>query len=123
MFSPRSGPALFAAFLLLIVLLLRGVLFQPPVWDTTTGLFPAAIVLAVDSYTEKSPSGDGLHIITRGKLPKGARKRNGIEVYSEGRYFTVDRITRDQVENYAKRKGMSTAEVERWLSPNLGYDP
>jgi 5-methyltetrahydrofolate--homocysteine methyltransferase len=39
------------------------------------------------------------------------------------RYFSVDRITRDQVEDYARRKGMSVAEIERWLSPNLGYDP
>jgi 5-methyltetrahydrofolate--homocysteine methyltransferase len=39
------------------------------------------------------------------------------------RYFAVDRITRDQVEDYARRKGLSVAEVERWLSPNLGYDP
>jgi 5-methyltetrahydrofolate--homocysteine methyltransferase len=39
------------------------------------------------------------------------------------RYFAVDRITRDQVEDYARRKRMTVAEVERWLSPNLGYDP
>jgi 5-methyltetrahydrofolate--homocysteine methyltransferase len=39
------------------------------------------------------------------------------------RYFTVDRVTRDQVESYAKRTGMSLRETERWLSPNLGYDP
>ena len=39
------------------------------------------------------------------------------------RYFAVDRITRDQVESYAKRKGLPVAEAERWLSPNLGYDP
>ena len=39
------------------------------------------------------------------------------------RYFSVDRITRDQVEDYARRKGMTVAEVERWLSPNLGYEP
>ncbi len=38
------------------------------------------------------------------------------------RYFAVDRITRDQVEDYARRKGMSVGEVERWLSPNLGYE-
>ncbi|MFO0945549.1 MAG: methionine synthase [Planctomycetota bacterium] len=41
----------------------------------------------------------------------------------EARYFAVDRITRDQVESYAERKGMSIQEVERWLAPNLGYDP
>jgi 5-methyltetrahydrofolate--homocysteine methyltransferase len=39
------------------------------------------------------------------------------------RYFSVDRITRDQVEDYARRKGMAVAEVERWLAPNLGYEP
>ena len=41
----------------------------------------------------------------------------------ESRYFAVDRITRDQVEDYARRKGMSVAEIERWLAPNLGYEP
>jgi 5-methyltetrahydrofolate--homocysteine methyltransferase len=39
------------------------------------------------------------------------------------RYFTVDRITRDQADSYARRKSLPLAEVERWLSPNLGYDP
>jgi 5-methyltetrahydrofolate--homocysteine methyltransferase len=42
--------------------------------------------------------------------------------HPESRYFAVDRITREQVEAYARRKGMPVAEVERWLSPNLGYD-
>ncbi len=37
------------------------------------------------------------------------------------RYFAVDRLTRDQVENYARRSGLSMAEAERWLAPNLGY--
>ncbi len=39
------------------------------------------------------------------------------------RYFSVDRITREQVADYARRKGMKIPEVERWLGPNLGYDP
>jgi 5-methyltetrahydrofolate--homocysteine methyltransferase len=43
--------------------------------------------------------------------------------HPEARYFALDRITRDQVEDYARRKGMTVAEVERWLSPNLGYEP
>jgi 5-methyltetrahydrofolate--homocysteine methyltransferase len=43
--------------------------------------------------------------------------------HPQSRYFAVDRITRDQVENYALRKGLSVAEVERWLAPNLGYQP
>ena len=43
--------------------------------------------------------------------------------HSEARYFAVSAIGRDQVESYAARKGMRVAEVERWLSPILGYDP
>jgi 5-methyltetrahydrofolate--homocysteine methyltransferase len=39
------------------------------------------------------------------------------------RYFGVGKIARDQVEDYAKRKGWSLAQAERWLAPNLGYEP
>jgi 5-methyltetrahydrofolate--homocysteine methyltransferase len=38
-------------------------------------------------------------------------------------YFGVAKIERDQVEDYARRKAMSVAEVERWLAPVLNYDP
>jgi 5-methyltetrahydrofolate--homocysteine methyltransferase len=43
--------------------------------------------------------------------------------HPEARYFAVARIDRDQVENYARRKGMPLEEVERWLAPNLAYTP
>jgi 5-methyltetrahydrofolate--homocysteine methyltransferase len=43
--------------------------------------------------------------------------------HPQARYFALDRITRDQVEAYARRKGVPRAEIERWLAPNLGYDP
>ena len=43
--------------------------------------------------------------------------------HPQARYFTVDRINKDQVEAYAARKGMAVREIERWLSPNLGYEP
>ncbi len=43
--------------------------------------------------------------------------------HKEVRYFAVGSIDRDQVKSYAARKGMTVAEVERWLSPNLGYEP
>lgn len=39
------------------------------------------------------------------------------------KYFAVSKIGKDQIENYALRKGMSIEEIERWLSPNLGYEP
>ena len=42
--------------------------------------------------------------------------------HPEARYFAVDFIARDQVQNYAARKGMPIAQVERWLAPNLSYD-
>jgi 5-methyltetrahydrofolate--homocysteine methyltransferase len=42
--------------------------------------------------------------------------------HPEATYFAVDLITRDQVENYAARKKMPRAEIERWLAPNLAYE-
>ncbi|MCK9903224.1 methionine synthase [Frankia sp. Cpl3] len=46
-----------------------------------------------------------------------------IFAHPSSRYFTVGRIGRDQVEDYARRRGMSIGEVEKWLRPNLAYDP
>ena len=43
--------------------------------------------------------------------------------HPESQYFVVGRLTREQVEDYARRKGMSLGEAERWLAPNLDYDP
>ncbi len=43
--------------------------------------------------------------------------------HPESRYFSLGKIGRDQVVDYHERKGMSVAEVERWLGPNLNYDP
>jgi 5-methyltetrahydrofolate--homocysteine methyltransferase len=43
--------------------------------------------------------------------------------HREARYFTVGRIGEDQLRDYARRKDMRLAEVERWLAPNLAYDP
>ena len=43
--------------------------------------------------------------------------------HPESQYFRVGKIGRDQAEDYGKRKGIPLAEVERWLAPNLGYDP
>ncbi|MET0515543.1 MAG: methionine synthase, partial [Nitrospiraceae bacterium] len=43
--------------------------------------------------------------------------------HPDSKYFAVGKIGRDQIEDYAERKGMSVSETERWLSPNLNYDP
>lgn len=43
--------------------------------------------------------------------------------HPEAHYFAVGRIGRDQAVDYARRKGLPLSEVERWLAPNLGYEP
>src|SRR5262249_17690806 len=43
--------------------------------------------------------------------------------HPDSRYFSVGKIDRDQAEDYARRKGMSREDVERWLMPNLAYEP
>ncbi len=43
--------------------------------------------------------------------------------HPDSKYFAVGRLGRDQVEDYAARKGIEVAEAERWLRPNLAYDP
>jgi len=43
--------------------------------------------------------------------------------HPQSRYFAVGKIAKDQVQDYAGRKGMAVAEAERWLAPNLGYEP
>jgi primase-polymerase (primpol)-like protein len=47
------------------------------------------IIRALDSYTEVSVSGAGTHVIASGELPAGGKRRRGIELYGDGRYFVV----------------------------------
>lgn len=49
--------------------------------------FVDEFVETLQSYTEISKSGSGIHIICKGKLPEGSRRKNNVEMYSEGRYF------------------------------------
>ncbi len=60
--------------------------------DPKTGELTEAatkIVNALNSYTEVSPSGKGLHIFTRGTIPERGRRSGGVEMYSSARYLTV----------------------------------
>ena len=43
--------------------------------------------------------------------------------HPQARYFSIGRVGRDQVLDYAARKGVEPAEAERWLTPNLAYTP
>lgn len=57
--------------------------------DGTIDAYAQKIVDELDSYTEISPSGTGLHIFVHGSLPPGGRKKGPVEMYQVGRYFTV----------------------------------
>lgn len=46
-----------------------------------------------------------------------------IFAHPDSKYFTIGRLNRDQIEDYARRKGVEVAEVEQWLRPNLAYEP
>ena len=43
--------------------------------------------------------------------------------HPDSRYFGLGKINRDQIKNYAQRKGLDLKSIEKWLSPNLGYTP
>jgi 5-methyltetrahydrofolate--homocysteine methyltransferase len=43
--------------------------------------------------------------------------------HPQAKYFNIGRVGRDQAESYAQRKGVAIEEVERWLGPNLAYEP
>ena len=60
-------------------------------WDPKGWLKPEAMemVRLMNSYTEVSPSGQGLHIWCYGHLPAGRRRKNGVEMYDSGRFITV----------------------------------
>ena len=61
--------------------------------DPNTGLinqkWAEDIINTLNSYSEKTPSGKGVHVLTKGPLPTGGRKKGDIEMYSSGRFFTV----------------------------------
>jgi 5-methyltetrahydrofolate--homocysteine methyltransferase len=64
----------------------------------------------------------GLSLTESGAMAPAASVSGLYFAHQAARYFTVGRIGRDQVENYARRKGMEMAEAERWLTPNLAYE-
>jgi len=65
----------------------------------------------------------GLELTEHGAMTPAASVSGLYLAHPEGRYFNVGRIGKDQVEDYARRLGESMNEAERWLRPNLSYDP
>jgi len=93
------------------------------------GIRPAAGYPSCPDHTEKAllwrlleaEKRTGIRLTSSYAMHPGASVSGLYFSHPESRYFAVGRIGKDQVEDYARRKGMSLAEAERWLGPNLGY--
>ncbi|HVR27630.1 MAG TPA: vitamin B12 dependent-methionine synthase activation domain-containing protein, partial [Candidatus Polarisedimenticolia bacterium] len=95
------------------------------------GIRPAAGYPACPDHTEKGilwrlldvKANTGMLVTESFAMWPGSSVSGLYFAHPESRYFSLGRIDRDQVADYHKRKGMSMAEVERWLGQNLNYDP
>jgi 5-methyltetrahydrofolate--homocysteine methyltransferase len=95
------------------------------------GIRPAAGYPACPDHTEKGPlwklldvtKSTGMRLTESFAMWPGSSVSGLYFAHPEARYFTLGKIDRDQVASYRERKGMTTQEVERWLGPNLGYEP
>ena len=93
------------------------------------GIRPAPGYPACPDHTEKrtvfqllGASDVGIELTESCAMLPGASVSGYYFWRPETRYFGLGRIGKDQVEDYARRKGWTLAEAERWLAPNLGYD-
>ena len=94
------------------------------------GIRPAAGYPACPDHTEKGTlwrlldvqANTGMQITESFAMWPGSSVSGLYFAHPESRYFSLGKIDRDQVADYAERKGMSVAEVERWLGPYLNYD-
>ena len=95
------------------------------------GIRPAAGYPACPDHTEKGPlwhlldveANTGMRITESFAMWPGSSVSGLYFAHPESRYFSLGKIDRDQVADYAGRKAMKVAEVERWLGQNLNYDP
>ena len=95
------------------------------------GIRPAAGYPACPDHTEKQLLWDLLEVenhtgikLTESCAMWPASSVSGLYfAHPDAKYFAVGKIDRDQVEDWAKRKGMNLTDAERWLAPNLNYDP
>jgi 5-methyltetrahydrofolate--homocysteine methyltransferase len=93
------------------------------------GIRPAPGYPACPEHTEKQAlwelldvkSNTGIELTESMAMWPGASVCGIYFSHPQSQYFVVGRLGRDQVEDYARRKGWTMAEAERWLAPNLGY--
>jgi len=95
------------------------------------GIRPAGGYPACPDHTEKGTlwrlldveAKTGISLTESFAMWPGASVSGLYFAHPESRYFTLGKIDRDQVVDYHTRKGMTVGQVERWLGPNLGYEP
>ena len=95
------------------------------------GIRPAAGYPACPDHTEKGPlwrlldveANTGMKITESFAMWPGSSVSGLYFAHPQSRYFSLGKIDRDQVADYALRKAMTVAEVERWLGQSLNYDP
>ncbi|WP_275937893.1 methionine synthase [Nocardioides oleivorans] len=95
------------------------------------GIRPAPGYPACPEHTEKLTlwelldvqASTGIELTESMAMWPGASVSGFYYSHPQSQYFVVGRLARDQVADYAERKGWTLTEAERWLSPNLGYDP
>jgi 5-methyltetrahydrofolate--homocysteine methyltransferase len=95
------------------------------------GIRPAAGYPACPDHTEKGSlwrlldvrANTGMLITESFAMWPGSSVSGLYFAHPESRYFSLGKIERDQVADYSRRKGISVAELERWLGQNLNYDP
>lgn len=96
-----------------------------------TGIRPAPGYPACPDHTEKAPLFElldpdgncGVTLTEHYAMFPTAAVSGWYFAHPEAKYFAVGKIQKDQVESYAQRKGISLEEAERWLMPNLAYEP
>ena len=95
------------------------------------GIRPAPGYPACPEHTEKVTlfelmdvtSRTGIELTESMAMWPGAAVSGWYFSHPQSQYFVVGRLAQDQVADYARRKGWTLAEAERWLGPNLGYNP
>jgi 5-methyltetrahydrofolate--homocysteine methyltransferase len=104
--------------------------FEELIAEKYRGIRPALGYPACPDHSEKDTlftllgaSAAGMRLTETAAMMPAATVSGLYFAHPQARYFSVGRIDRDQVRSYAKRKGMEPTEVEKWLTPNLGYTP
>jgi 5-methyltetrahydrofolate--homocysteine methyltransferase len=94
------------------------------------GIRPAPGYPACPDHTEKGPLFEllkaermGMQLTESYAMYPAAAVSGFYLSHPESQYFAVGKVGRDQIEDYARRKGMPVAEIERWLASNLAYEP